>query len=78
MKSLKKLAVSKRCLKPSPSDLQHHVFFGSCELTRVVKTVYRVFRILSHKASVSCTKKHRVRYRVSTVKNQVHESSFRK
>ena len=48
------------------------------ELTRVLKTAYRVFRILSHKASVSCTKKHRVRYRVSTVKIQIYENSFRK
>ena len=48
------------------------------ELTRLLKTVYRVFRILSHEASVSCTKKHCVRYRVSTVKNQVYENSFRK
>ena len=52
----------------------------SRELIRVLKIVFDIFCVVSFSASVTCTN-HRVRYRVSTVKNEISEnysSSFGK
>ena len=44
------------------------MYIYTSELTRVQKIVYRVFRVFSYSASVSCAKDYHVWYRVLTVK----------